>query len=141
MKGPYLYIALACQSIPEDGKMPVENLPGKVTVEGNTEEMHPFPFTFTLFIGLIAGEYTGKAKIDIQPVAPSGEESPALSVEVEFEEPLNYRVNVKTLVEKFIIKQQGIYWFDLKLENHLMGRIPIEVEYRQAKTIPYEQDS
>ena len=142
MKGPYLFIAFACHSIPQDGRMPVENLPGKINVEGNAETMPPFSLTFTLFMGFTAGEYTGKAKVDIQPFTPSNEElSPMASLDVEFQKPLNHRVHIKVSIEDFTVEQQGIYWFDVKLNQSLMARIPIEISYRQIETVFYDQDA
>lgn len=142
MKGPYLFIAFACRSIPQDGKMPVENLPGKINVEGSTETMPPFTLTFTLFMGFTAGEYTGKAKVDIQPLTPSNEELPPMaSLDVEFQEPLNHRVHVKVLIEDLVIQQRGIYWFDVTLNKSPMARIPVEVSYRQIETVSSDQDA
>ena len=38
MQAPYLYVAFACNSIPEDGKMPVEKLGAMVTIQGNQKK-------------------------------------------------------------------------------------------------------
>ncbi len=135
MKGPYLFIAFACPSMPEDGKMDVHNLPGKLNVEGDAETMPSFPLNLTLFIGLIAGEYTGKAQVSVKPVSPSKEEYTLISEQVEFKKPFNHRVHIKVSVEDFTIKQQGVYWFDVHLENSLITRIPIEVIYRRVEKI------
>lgn len=136
MKGPYLFIAFACDSIPQDGRMPVENLSGKINVEGSAETMPPFPLTFTLFLGFTAGEYTGKAKVDIQPFTPSNEKLPPMpSMNVEFQEPLNHQVHINVLIEDLAIKQQGIYWFDVTVNKSPMARIPVEVSYRQIETV------
>ena len=142
MKGPYLFIAFVCNSIPQDGRMPVEDLPGKINVEGSAETMPPFPLTFTLFLGFTAGEYTGKAEVDIQPFTPSNEELPPIdSLDIEFQEPLNHRVYLQVSIEDLRIKQQGIYWFDVKLNKALMTRIPVEVSYRQVETVPHDQNA
>ena len=58
--------------------------------------------------------------MDIQPFTPSNEELPPMaSLDVEFQKPINHRVHIEVLIEDFIIKQQGIYWFDVKLNKSL----------------------
>ncbi len=131
MQAPYLHIAFVCGSIPEDGKMPVEGLPNRVDVEGDTKKMSPFKLPIILFIGFVAGEYTGKAVISIQPVSPNEDTLPPHYSEVEFQESLNHRVYVSVKVEEFPVQQPGIYWFDVKLNGNPMARVPLEISYRR----------
>lgn len=139
MRAPYLYIAFACESIPEDGKVPIKRLQGKVTGVGDQKTMPPSQLTFTLFMGFVAGEYTGKAIIDIQPVSPSGQKMPRQFEEVEFEQPLTHKISVSAIVEDFPIQESGVYWFDVKLNGNPVARIPLEVSYRQRKRTRKQQ--
>lgn len=134
MQAPYFYIGFVYESMPEDGKMPIEQLLHRVFVEGDTETMPPVKANFTVFVGFIAGEYISKAIVEIQIVAPSGERllphSP--SGEVEFRHPF-HPVHVRFPVENLPIEEPGVYWCNVKLNEDLKARIPFEVVYNPER--------
>ena len=138
MKGPHVFIAFACQSIPQDRKISIDNLLSKINVEGKEEVMPSFQLTFRLFLGFVAGEYNGRARIYIQAVSPSNKKLSQFPCDLEFKASLNHQVHINVLVKDFEVAEQGVYWFDVNLDQVLMTRIPIEVVYQQAKAVSAE---
>ena len=136
MQAPYLQIAFVCDHIPQDGKMSVRDLPGKITVKGFSEKMPVLKTTLTVFVGFIAGEYTGKAKLRIRPFSPSGKILDSLPFsEIEFQKSLSHRVTASIAIEDLSLPEAGLYWLDVLLNEEVAARIPLEVEYRQ-ETLP-----
>ena len=130
MEAPYFYIGFIYDSMPADGKMSIEQLLCRIFVEDDPKTMPAFHAKFTVFAGFIAGEYTGKATIEMQPVTPSGTKLPSHGPkEGEFKEDLFHAVHVRFPVEDLLIEESGVYWFDVKLNGHLHARIPLEVVY------------
>ena len=130
MQAPYFYIGFIYDSMPEDGKMPIEQLLLRIFVEDEPETMPAFPATFTVFAGFIAGEYTGKAKIEMQPVTPSGKKLPSHGPQEESFKPISFHlVHVRFPVNNLLIEEAGVYWFDVKLNGEVKARIPLEVDY------------
>ena len=87
--------------------------------------------TFTLFLGFIAGDYTGKAVVTIQPINPMGGTLPVILQEVEFQESLTHRITITALMEEIPLPGPGVYWFDVKVNGAEKAKIPLEVLYRQ----------
>ncbi len=138
MKGPYLFIAFACQSIPPDRKVSIDSLLSRLTIEGKAEKMFPLKITFRVFLGFIAGECKEKVRIYIEVISPSNEKLSRFPCDVEFQDTPNHQVLINVLIEDFVIQEPGIYWLDVKLNQALVTRIPTEVVYHQAQLVSGE---
>ena len=138
MKGPHLFIAFACPSIPPDRKVSIDSLLSKLTIEGEAEKMPSIKITFRVFLGFIAGEYSGKTRIYIEAISPSNKKLSRFPCDVEFQDPPNHQIHINVLIEDFVIQEPGIYWLDVRSNQALVTKIPIEVVYHQAQLVPAE---
>ena len=73
-----------------------------------------------------------KALLKIQPTAPSGKELPPLEFSVLFEgdeRGLNLVFPVQMLLE-----EEGLYWFDVTVDDQPLTRIPLRLLYQRVAT-------
>jgi hypothetical protein len=83
----------------------------------------------TILISLKSGKARGRNTIRLRPEAPSGLKFPDQLLPVLFEgedRGVNLILNLNLVVE-----QEGVYWFDVLLEEQLLTRIPLRVLYQR----------
>jgi len=134
---PYVQVAAICQSPIQEtnGLFSVFRIMDRVPIQGFTDEMQPQPLhMFTMVVILKAGEMSGKYTIKIVPVTPSGKQLPPLSVTALFERDERGFIYCAPL--GLIAEEEGLYWFDIMLEQEVLTRIPLRVLYQKIQPIP-----
>lgn len=136
--GPYLIAAALCESVLEEktGTLSAIRMIDRITVTSNDpsapDQMPVTTARFTLLISLKSGSARGKHFIKFRPETPSGLKPFEQSFPVLFEGE-DRGINL-VLAINFQLDQEGLYWFDILLEEDLLTRIPLRVLYQ--KMIP-----
>jgi hypothetical protein len=130
LDGPYLTIAVLCDKVLEekDGAASLIRIVERFTILGQSPSMQPTVISPMLVIGLKAGMFRGDAVIQIQPVLPSRERAPALRLPVHFEGDDDRGITVIGQLQ-FLVTEPGLYWFEIKLFDALLTKIPMRVVY------------
>lgn len=136
--GPYIQTACFCEMVLEDkaGVLSLIRIVDTVvqTASGaNTpDDMPPMPYTIKLVIMLKSGNAKGRSTLRIVPQWPTGEAKSAVSVTVFFEgeEKGSNLVTDMSLV----FDVEGLYWFDIHLDDQKVTSIPLRVRYNRIAT-------
>ncbi len=132
----YLHVATFCEKVlrEADGVMSLIRMIDRFNVMGETEEMAPVVLTFMVYISFKSGFMRGKQKIALRPKSPTGKDLPAMEFPVLFEgdddrgPALGFQVN-------WAVEEEGLFWWDLYLNEELVTRMPLRVTY-QRMTLP-----
>lgn len=136
--GPFLAAAFFCEHILEDkdGALSAIRIVDRVTQTatgpGAPDEMPPLPIQLWALISLRSGAARGRGTISIRPENPSGHQSDPVELPIHFEgeeRGANFRTQIG-----FVAESEGLYWFDVLLDDELLTRIPLRVVYRPIRT-------
>lgn len=132
--GPYLVAALFCEKVlqEKDGVNSAIRIIDRVTRTLITDDppktMEPFPTQFAFLLILKTGENSGLTEIELIPCNPDNKRFPALRRTVNLDPPsykgVNLVVNVAITFDK-----PGPWWFEVKINNQLRTKVPLEVVY------------
>lgn len=139
--GPYVQVAAFCDQVIEgkDGVLSLIRLVDTLThAEVGPQpplEMPPVPYKLKLVLTLKSGRARGRYEIRIVPRLPSGETKPPFvtSIHLEGDERgMNLIMDMH-----FIFEMEGLYWFDVYLDNRLITRLPFRTKYiRHVANVP-----
>lgn len=136
--GPYLKMACFCERLlrEADGVATVVRVIDRLTHTAAgpdaPAEMPPVTFEMKLVIMLISGAALGRHELKIERELPSGisEKPLALTVQMEGRDRgANVVMDVKTT---FTI--EGLYWFNIYLDDALLTKMPFRVQYQRVST-------
>ncbi len=133
--GPYLAAAFLCEKIlqEKDEIVSIIRIVDRVTVTvpdvTSPETLPPVPLSLSAFISLKSGNAKGRHTIKWTAETPSGIKLPEQLLPALFEGE-DKGVNL-ILALNMIIDQEGVYWFDVLLEDQLLTRIPLRVLYQR----------
>jgi hypothetical protein len=88
----------------------------------------------SMVIILKAGEMSGKYTVKVVAESPSGKRTPALQFTALFERDERGVVFCSPL--GLVATEEGLYWFDIMLEQDVLTRIPLRVMYQKIQPIP-----
>lgn len=134
--GPYLAVAVLCERVLEekDGVPSLIRIVERITISGPSPAMQPTVLTPMLVIGFKAGVFRGQADLEIRPLLPSGEARAAIKLPLFFEGDEDRGV-FTALRLQFLVTEPGLYWFEIKLLEALMTRVPMRVVYLRQPSI------
>ena len=137
-QGPYIQMAGLCEQVIED-KTGVLSLIRVIDTITHTAagpdaptEMPPVNYPMKMVIMLKSGRARGRHELKIIPEMPSGEVKPPLirSIQMEGEERgVNRIINML-----FTFTMEGLYWFNVYLDDSLLTRIPLRLKYNRIVT-------
>ena len=137
---PYVQVAAICQTALQEptGFLSLIRLIDRLPVAGTTDEMQPQPLNqLVLVIVLKSGAMKGKYNIKVVPETPSGKRLPGPQLGVLFEG--DERGVAAILPLGIVAEEEGLYWFDVMLEQDLLTRIPLRVMYQKMQPgIPFQ---
>lgn len=137
--GPFVQLAVLCEKVlrEQDDVLSLIRIFGRMTTTatgpGAPESMPPSPISVAMVLGFAAGAARGRAAVRVDTYAPSGlrnSQSPSLSVLFESEDR---GANV-ILDVQFVADQEGVYWFEVLVDERPMTRIPLRVVYQRVLT-------
>jgi hypothetical protein len=138
---PFVQVAAICQTALQEsaGFLSLIRLIDRVPVAGVTDEMQPQPLNnLVLVIVLKSGSMRGKFNVSIVPETPSGKRLPGPSLGVLFEG--EERGVAAILPVGIVAEEEGLYWFDIMLEQDVLTRVPLRVMYQKMQPgIPFQQ--
>jgi hypothetical protein len=139
--GPYLVTATLCElSIQEnDGVLSLIRMIDKITnaIIGPSatvpEAMPALAVNLTMVIMLKPGEARGRYTVKVRPEMPSGQRLPDTELPVSFAGAPDAGVNLIFKIN-LMASEEGLYWFDVLLDEHLLTRTPLRIEYSPLRT-------
>ncbi len=134
---PFVQVAAICAAPLQEanGTLSLIRIVDRIPLQGFTDEMVPQPLQqFAIVVILKSGAMRGKYHMKIVPETPRGErlEGPVMGVLFEGDE----RGVLAMLPVPLIAKEEGLYWFDIFIEQDLLTRIPLRVMYQKIQPIP-----
>jgi hypothetical protein len=138
-QGPYIQAAALCEQVIEDktGVLSliriIDTVTPTVASPDAPVEMPPVTYPMKMVIMLKSGRARGRHELKIVPEMPSGELKQPLvrSVQMEGEERgANHIINMF-----FTFTMEGLYWFNVYLDDTLLTRIPLRTKYNRIVTL------
>ena len=135
-QGPYLKTAVLCQHVlREKDDVPsliriIDRITHTRTGPDAPTEMPPISYNLTAFISLTSGEARGSHEVKIELEEPSGLRKPSMASTVLFEgedKGVNLVLNIAATFE-----YQGLYWFNVYLDDTLLTKMPLRVIYSRV---------
>jgi hypothetical protein len=133
--GPYLTAAVLCERVLQEKDevisiiRMIDRLTVTVNAAGSPETMPPAAVNFTALIALKSGSAKGRMTVKWRTEIPSGLKLPDQLFPVFFEgedRGVNLVINLNMIAE-----QEGLYWFDVLLDEQLLTRIPLRILYQR----------
>jgi len=130
----FLHVATFCEKVlnEADGVNSLIRMIDRFNVQGITEEMQPVLLQFTAYISFKSGFLRGKHKVSIRPKSPKGEDMPSMDIPVLFEGD-DDRGPALNIPIGWTAQEEGLYWWDLYLNEELITRMPLRVNYQQVR--------
>ncbi len=138
-KGPYVQAALFCERVlvEKDNVTSIVRVIDQVTHTAAgpepPEELPPFNYELQMLVMLKPGGATGRSTFTIVMEGPDGLKRELGSGTVNFVGGPNQGANLHIRLSP-TFEQDGLYWFDVLLDNALMTRIPLAVLYQRIKS-------
>ena len=138
--GPWLATAILCEKVLEDkdGVLSVIRIVDRFffTVAGPSapQKMPPSPIQLTALLSFKSGFAKGSFTVKLVPTTPSHVRMPEHSVPILLEgddRGANVIINLGMM-----IKEDGLYWFDVLLDDRLVTRMPLRVVYQRLSMTP-----
>lgn len=133
--GPYLLAAFLCEKVlqEKDETISIIRIVDRVTLTVpasiSPETLPPISLNLSAFISLKSGNARGRYSIKWRTETPSGIALPEQLLPALFEGE-DRGVNL-ILALNIIVDQEGVYWFNMLLEDQLLTRIPLRVLYQR----------
>lgn len=133
--GPYLVAALLCEKVlqEKDGTISVIRMIDRITLTvstlGSPETIPSTIINLSALISLKSGSARGKGIVKLRVETPSGLKLLDQLLPVLFEGD-DRGVNL-IVAFNMVIDQEGVYWFDVLLEEQLLTRVPLRILYQR----------
>ncbi len=139
-QGPYVQVAAFCETVLQEKTgvqsliRIIDTLTHTVAAPDAPPQMPQVTYKMKLVLILKSGKAKGRQELKIVPELPSGETKPPmmLSVQMEGEE----RGQAVILDLNFNFTMEGLYWFNVYLEDGLLTKMPFRVKYTRLLTMP-----
>ena len=129
----YLQAALFCEKVlrEADGVMSFIRVIDRFNVAGATPEMSPTVLRFTIVLSFKSGFMRGKQVVTIRPKSPGGTDLPAMDFPVLFEGDDDRGIALVFEIN-WAATEEGLYWWDVCLNQELVTRMPLRVTYQRV---------
>ena len=136
--GPYVQVAAFCEKVlrEADGVVSLIRVIDVITHSERganpPQEMPAIRYPLTLVLTLKAGTARGRHEVTLTPELPSGETLPSNTVTVQMEGE-GRGVNFFSQID-IPYTLEGLYWFHVKFDEHVITRLPLQVRYSRTVT-------
>jgi hypothetical protein len=129
----HLHVATFCEKVlrEADGVLSLIRMVDRFIVPGTSEEMQITVLQFMVFISFKSGILRGKQKVRLSPTSPTGQDLPAVEMPVLFEGDDDRGPSIGFQVA-WPVTEEGLYWWDLFLNDELVTRMPLRVIYQRV---------
>lgn len=135
--GPYLQMAFFCERILEekDGVTSAIRIVDRITQTAKgpdpPDKMPPVQVALTALIGFKSGRARGRHILRIRPETPSANRLAEVSLPLQFEgEDRGVQSGMQIRLQA---EEEGLYWFDVFLDDALITRMPLRIVYQPMK--------
>ena len=134
--GPFVQVACFCEMVLEDktGVLTLIRVIDTITQTAAgpnpPEDMPPMSFNTRLVIMLKSGEARGRSTLKVVPQLPTGATKSPIDITVYFDGDERGQ-NVITNMT-FVCEMEGLYWFNLYIDNEKLTAIPLRVKYNRV---------
>ena len=131
----YLSVAVFCEKIlmENDGGISIIRIFDRFNIGGQAPTMGNQVLRFQILLLFRSGILRGKQLVRIRPHSPTGRDLPALEIPTLFEGD-DERGNILRADLNFVVDEEGLFWFDVYLNDQMVTRMPLRVTYRQSAT-------
>jgi len=136
--GPFIQAALICEKVldEKDGVLSVVRIIDRLTHSINAPtlpaELPKVNFQCVILLMLKSGRARGRHQIEVVMEHPSGQRNQLVSSSVQLEGEERGANLVLRIGLTF--DAEGLYWFDIKLDDRLYTRIPFRMMYQLVST-------
>jgi hypothetical protein len=136
--GPFIQTACFCEQVIEDktGVLSLIRIVDTVThtVGGPTPptEMPQFVYNSKLVLTFKSGNARGRSDLKITPELPTGETKDPITLTLHFEGEEKGQNFILDL--NFPFDYEGLYWFNVYIDDQKVTSIPIRVKYNRIVT-------
>ena len=133
---PWVQVAAFCQSALTEntGSLSIIRVVDRFGVPGVTPEMPPTNIQLTMVVVLKSDQMVGNYRLSIRTHSPSGQVTQGPEFPALFEG--NDRGVQLVLPTGILANEQGLYWFDVLIEDEIVTRIPLRVMYQRIQLPP-----
>ena len=137
-QGPYIQMAGLCEQVLEEstGVLSLIRIIDTIThTESRPDapiDMPPVTYPMKMVIMLKSGRARGRHELKMVPELPSGEVKPPLTRSIQLEGEERGTNNVINML--FTFPMEGLYWFNIYLDDSLLTRIPMRIKYNRIVT-------
>ena len=139
MSGPFVSVACVCQLPLQEanGQLSVIRVTDRIQVVGITPQMQPQSLQHLFLVVILrSGMLRESHTIKIVPVTPRGESLQSNEASLLFEGEDRGPGFITPL--SLVATEDGLYWFEVYLEQQLLTRIPLRVQYQRAQALPFQ---
>ncbi|MGH8973348.1 MAG: DUF6941 family protein [Acidimicrobiia bacterium] len=139
MPGPYVQLATLCEKVLQeaDGVLSIIRVIDRiiVTAQGSEvpTELPQSNLEFTLVVTLKSDDARGRHPVSLRIQQPSGAYLPERTFDVMFE---GEERGVNLILRLQLEAVEGLYWFDVAVNQQLLTRVPLRVMYQRLPTGP-----
>jgi hypothetical protein len=133
-RGPYLGAAVLCEKVlnERDGVLSVIRMIDRITITAHGDAVREMPagiVNLNLYVMFKSGDARGAYQIGVRTVSPSG---PVVST-VQFPMLMEGEDRGAALVAQITleVREEGVYWFEVLLEDTLITRVPLRVLWQR----------
>ena len=133
---PFVQVACICQAPLQEtnGLFSIIRIIDRLPLQGPTDEMQPQLLNMlSIVVILKSGEMSGKYTLRVIPQTPSGQRLPPMQMPALFER--DERGVILCVPLGLVATEEGLYWFDVMIEQEVLTRIPLRVMYQKMQPI------
>jgi len=133
--GPYLVAALLCEKVlqEKDETISIIRMIDRITLSvnalGSSETIPSTTLNLNALISLKSGSARGRGIVKLRVETPSGLKLPDQLLPVLFEGD-DRGVNL-IVAFNMVIDQEGVYWFNVLLDERFLTRVPLRILYQR----------
>jgi hypothetical protein len=136
---PYVQVAAICQAALQEPNrfLSLIRIINRFPVHGNTPTMQPQPLhNLVMVIVLRSGEMKMKCqlKVTVEPPNHPEQRDPLIDTSALFEGDDRGVQMVVPLM--YTAREEGLYWFEVSVEQDVLTRIPLRVLYQKIQPMP-----
>lgn len=136
--GPFISVACICQTALREvsGQLSIIRIVDRIQVAGMTPQMQPQPIQgLSLVVILRSGVWRESHNVKIVGYSPSNAPISSNESSLLFEGEDRGPALIAPLA--LVVSEAGPYWFDVLVEEQLLTRIPLRVQYQRIQGSPF----
>ena len=132
--GPFITAALICERVlqEKDGVLSairiIDQLTHTIVGPSMPEELPKVPYTVTFLINFKSGRARGRHNVALVMEEPSGNRNQLFTQSIQLEG--EHRGANLVIQTNITFSMEGLYWFDVILEDTVVTRMPLKLAYQ-----------